>query len=166
MVFKGSVGRRAVAVKRLHRDFITLTAREVSILEEADDHPNVIQYFYHETRSNYIYIAIQLCPASLADIIERPEKFTEIVGTFDPKCTLHQITSGIWHLHGLKIIHRDIKPQNILVSSAKDGEHHRMLISLGARGPGTSDYMLRTLRSLVKFTWLLIGNNISGTFQM
>ena len=40
------------------------------------------------------------------------------------------------------------------------------LISLGARGPGTSDYMLRTLRSLVKFTWLLIGNNISGTFQM
>ena len=35
-----------------------------------------------------------------------------------------------------------------------------------ARGPGTSDYMLRTLRSLVKFTWLLISNNISGTFQM
>ena len=40
------------------------------------------------------------------------------------------------------------------------------LDALGARGPGTSDYMLRTLRSLVKFTWLLIGNNISGTFQM
>ena len=40
------------------------------------------------------------------------------------------------------------------------------LLTLGARGPGTSDYMLRTLRSLVKFTWLLIGNNISGTFQM
>ena len=39
-------------------------------------------------------------------------------------------------------------------------------VTLGARGPGTSDYMLRTLRSLVKFTWLLIGNNISGTFQM
>ena len=38
--------------------------------------------------------------------------------------------------------------------------------TLGARGPGTSDYMLRTLRSLVKFAWLLISNNISGTFQM
>ena len=39
-------------------------------------------------------------------------------------------------------------------------------VTLGARGPGTSDHMLRTLRSLVKFTWLLISNNISGTFQM
>ena len=37
---------------------------------------------------------------------------------------------------------------------------------LGARGPGTSDYMLRTLRSLVKFTWLVISDNILGTFQM
>ena len=39
-------------------------------------------------------------------------------------------------------------------------------LTLGARGPGTSDYMLRTLRTPVKFTWLLISNNISGTFQM
>ena len=38
--------------------------------------------------------------------------------------------------------------------------------TLGVRGPGTSDYMLRTLRSLVKFNWLLISNNILGTFQM
>ena len=39
-------------------------------------------------------------------------------------------------------------------------------ITLGVRGPGTSDCMLRTLRSLVKFNWLLISNNILGTFQM
>ena len=45
-------------------------------------------------------------------------------------------------------------------------ESRESQLTLGARGPGTSDYMLRTLRSLVKFTWLLIGNNISGTFQM
>ena len=38
------------------------------------------------------------------------------------------------------------------------------IMSLGARRPGTSDYMLRTLRSLVKFKWLLISNNILGTF--
>ena len=43
---------------------------------------------------------------------------------------------------------------------------HGHWITLGARGPGTSDYMLRTLRSLVKFTWLLISDNILGTFQM
>ena len=106
-----------------------MATREVSILEESDDHPNVIRYFYQEAQSNFLYIAIELCPASLADIIERPDNFMEIAVTFDPKRALRQITSGLRHLHALKIIHRDIKPQNILVSSAKNGKNHRMLIS-------------------------------------
>jgi serine/threonine-protein kinase/endoribonuclease IRE1 len=43
---------------------------------------------------------------------------------FDPKRALRQITSGLRHLHALKLVHRDIKPQNILVSgngSASNG---------------------------------------------
>ena len=32
--------------------------------------------------------------------------------------------------------------------------------TLGARGPGTCDYTLRTLRGLVKFTCILITDNI------
>lgn len=46
----------------------------------------------------------------------------------DSKRALRQITSGIRHLHKLKIVHRDIKPQNILVSTSKHGGV-RMLIS-------------------------------------
>ena len=127
MVSKGSFQGRAVAVKRLVKEVATLATREVSILKESDDHPHVIRYFYQEAQSNFLYIAIELCPASLADIIEHPDKFTDI--KFDPKRALRQITSGLGHLHALRIIHRDIKPQNILVSSEKDGKNHRMLIS-------------------------------------
>ena len=32
---------------------------------------------------------------------------------------IHQITSGLRHLHALKIVHHDIKLQNILISGAK-----------------------------------------------
>lgn len=133
VVFKGSLQGRAVAVKRLLRDFVTLASREVSILEESDDHSNVIRYYYQEAQANFLYIAIELCPASLADIIERPDNFRDIAITFDPKRALRQVTSGLRHLHALKIVHRDIKPQNIMVSSAKKGAGnsggHRMLIS-------------------------------------
>ncbi|KAI0795764.1 hypothetical protein C8Q75DRAFT_747312 [Abortiporus biennis] len=133
VVFKGSLQGRAVAVKRLLQDFVTLADREVAILQESDDHPNVIRYYYQEAHPNFLYIALELCPASLADVIERPDQFREISITFDPKKALRQITSGLRHLHALKIIHRDIKPQNILISNAKKGvgenAGHRMLIS-------------------------------------
>ncbi|KAH8097089.1 hypothetical protein BXZ70DRAFT_991005 [Cristinia sonorae] len=133
VVFKGSLQGRAVAVKRLLQDFVTLALREVNILQESDDHPNVIRYYYQESHSNFLYIALELCPASLADVIERPDQFRDISIAFDPKRALRQITSGLRHLHALKIVHRDIKPQNILVSHAKKGAGesagHRMLIS-------------------------------------
>ena len=133
VVFKGSLQGRAVAVKRMLADFVTLASREVNVLQESDDHPNVIRYYYQEAHASFLYIALELCPASLADIIERPDQFRDIVVAFEPKRALRQITAGLRHLHALKIIHRDIKPQNILVSYAKKGvgenAGHRMLIS-------------------------------------
>lgn len=92
------------------------------------------RYYYQEAQANFLYIALELCPCSLADIIEAPQLHQEVSAAFDPKRALRQITSGLRHLHGLKLIHRDIKPQNILVSSAKrhgtgKDRGHRMLIS-------------------------------------
>ncbi|TFK75656.1 hypothetical protein BDN72DRAFT_885694 [Pluteus cervinus] len=134
VVYQGSLQGRSVAVKRLLQDFVTLAEREVSILQESDDHPNVIRYYYQEAHANFLYIALELCPASLADIIEQPDKdqFRDIAIAFDPKKALKQITSGLRHLHALKLVHRDIKPQNILISTGKyvGGKiTYRMLIS-------------------------------------
>jgi serine/threonine-protein kinase/endoribonuclease IRE1 len=81
------------------------------------------------TRESFLYIALELCPCSLADLIETPGKHPEIMSTFEPKKALSQITQGLRHLHNLKIVHRDIKPQNILVSGRKGDGSHRMLIS-------------------------------------
>jgi serine/threonine-protein kinase/endoribonuclease IRE1 len=119
-----------VAVKRLLADFVTLASREVSILQESDDHPNVIRYYYQEAHAGFLYIALELCPASLADLIETPDRDTwrDIAVSFDPKRALKQVTNGLRHLHALKLVHRDIKPQNILVSTKGGG--------LNGAGPG------------------------------
>ena len=129
IIYKGTFQNKAVAVKKLPLKFATLAAREIKILQEVDDHPNVIRYYYQEQDANFVYITLELYSASLADIIERPAEHQDVFIAFDPKKALRQVTLGLHHLHALEIIHRDIQPRNILISRAKKDIPYRMMIS-------------------------------------
>ena len=120
MVYQGKFHGRDVAVKRMLREFYEIASHEVNLLSESDDHPNVIRYYDKEEDSQFFYIALELCPASLQDVIERPQDFPLLItSSLDKPEMLKQITHGIQYLHSLKIVHRDVKPQNILVSAPK-----------------------------------------------
>ncbi|CAO1637746.1 unnamed protein product [Parajaminaea phylloscopi] len=133
VVFKGRFQSRLVAVKRLLVDFVHLASQEISLLESADDHPNVIRYFYKEQVGNFLFIALELCPASLGDLVEKPDEWKDLAVKLDPKKAIAQIAGGLRHLHALSIVHRDIKPQNILVAYNNPHSPHtsslKMLLS-------------------------------------
>jgi serine/threonine-protein kinase/endoribonuclease IRE1 len=89
----------------------------------------VIRYFAQQERDGFLYIALERCVASLADVMEKPRAFPEIAeaGRRDLQDVLLQIANGISYLHALRIVHRDLKPQNILVNLV-DGKP-RLLVS-------------------------------------
>ncbi|KAF3926342.1 Endoribonuclease [Arthrobotrys entomopaga] len=134
-VFRGKFGDREVAVKRLLVDSYDLASHEVNLLQRVDDHPNVVRYFCQKQTDLFLYIALELCPASLQDVFEAAQH-RHILDLMEPPEVLRQMTLGVQHLHSLKIVHRDLKPQNILVAEPKRSlrnpseiKHPKILIS-------------------------------------
>lgn len=105
VVYAGQWQGRPVAVKRMLRDFYDIASQETRLLREVDRHQNVIQYFAQLERGNFIYIALELCEASLADVMEKPSQFRHLAeaGAKDTLAVLRQITMGLDHLHSLQI---------------------------------------------------------------
>jgi serine/threonine-protein kinase/endoribonuclease IRE1 len=94
-------------------DFTRIASQEVKLLQASDDHPNVIRYYCQERRDNFLYIALDLCEATLADLFKpkQHEPPHELFPLLHRKKALVQVTAGLKHLHDMNIIHRDIKPQ-------------------------------------------------------
>ena len=127
-VFEGSFEGRDVAVKRMLRQQYELASQEVSLLEQSDEHTNVIRYFCRREDENFLYIALELCQASLwdlfrdgrgADAIDSKQLALRDEILQDPRRVLRQLAEGLRYLHSFRIVHRDIKPQNMLVAYPK-----------------------------------------------
>ena len=77
-------------------------------------HPNIVQYFYAEHRSELeMNLFMEICDESLDDYIKRKKRLS-VSETAD---ITRQIVAALLYLQSENIIHRDIKPPNILLKS-------------------------------------------------
>ena len=103
---------KKMAVDGTSASQVSALCREVSLLQHLN-HENIVRYLGTERRRHLLFIFLEFVPGgSVSSMLGEFGPFTEIVASRYAS----QILRGVSYLHSKKIVHRDIKGANVLVS--------------------------------------------------
>ncbi|XP_048367291.1 myosin-IIIa isoform X2 [Sphaerodactylus townsendi] len=118
---------------------------EYNILKALSDHPNVVKFYglYYKKDvkdGDQLWLVLELCNGgSVTDLVKgflkRGERMSEVLVAY----ILHEALMGLQHLHKNKTIHRDIKGNNILLTT----EGGVKLVDFGVSAQLTSTHLRR-----------------------
>ncbi|KAM3136682.1 hypothetical protein pb186bvf_011127 [Paramecium bursaria] len=104
-VHKATWHNQTVAIKQVDNQ----ESWEIDIMKMMD-HPNIVKYIYEITNLNHIYLIMEFIDGvTLKDI--RPKNELEVAQI------LKQILNALKYMHSLGVVHRDLKPTNILINN-------------------------------------------------
>lgn len=111
---------KMVNVKKSEKNNVPITSlkREVQMLLKLG-HPSIVRYFtcYMYKQSKYFCIVMELLDGgTLADLVMDHHKKKTKIDLGRTATYVHQIAEGLAHIHSKKMLHRDLKPHNILLN--------------------------------------------------
>mmetsp|Transcript_37141 Transcript_37141/g.27047 ORF Transcript_37141/g.27047 Transcript_37141/m.27047 type:complete len:196 (+) Transcript_37141:229-816(+) len=80
------------------------------------DHPNVVKFYESYDDKRYIYLVMQFCDGGeLAGKLEKKAKQKKVFAEHDAAKYIQEMLVAIHHSHSMKIVHRDIKLENVML---------------------------------------------------
>eukprot|EP01071_Lankesteria_metandrocarpae_P008235 Lankesteria_metandrocarpae@DN4909_c0_g1_i1.p1 len=91
--------------------------REVAILSNLGEHPNIVKYYSFYEDHNFLYAVLENCQGGeLFEQIVKKKHLNEA----DAAVLCSQMLMAMQHLHERKIAHRDVKAENFIFKTKED----------------------------------------------
>ena len=126
--------KRRCAVKIMRPQLMSDPVAVVRFNREAENasqisHPNVCAvYDFGETPAGLIYLAMEYIDGEpLSTILDREESLIPVRAAD----VISQTADALSAAHGLGILHRDLKPDNIMVAKSRAGTDHVKIVDFG-----------------------------------
>lgn len=134
--------QRTVAVKVLHPEVAQNTEFRARFLQEARavaalDHPNIIRiYAFDADEKGRHYLVMEyVTGGSLRGYLEDRYENREEINTLETLRLVQQVAAALEYAHQLGMVHRDVKPDNVLLKPASgfggDMRYSAMLTDFG-----------------------------------
>eukprot|EP00826_Nyctotherus_ovalis_P037571 TRINITY_DN3435_c0_g1_i9.p1 TRINITY_DN3435_c0_g1~~TRINITY_DN3435_c0_g1_i9.p1 ORF type:complete len:551 (+),score=144.98 TRINITY_DN3435_c0_g1_i9:87-1739(+) len=113
---------KLVAVKSINKKYLTSKESKRKMMQEFSilknlRHPNIIRLYESFESAKHILIVTELCTGEdLTNYVRKKKRLNESV----TKLVVKKVLEGLSHCHSRRVLHRDIKLDNILLNA--DGE--------------------------------------------
>lgn len=105
------VAMKKIRLEREDEGIPGTAIREISLLRELS-HPNIVDLKEVILSEGRLYLVLEFLTDDLTKLIKSSKRLSP----FSIKTFLYQLLSGITFCHRRRVLHRDLKPQNLLIS--------------------------------------------------